>query len=421
MSINQGSINISQPPLTSGGGSTPITAIDELSGIQISQSGSTVFVENRLNWFFVQQFGAKGDGTTDDTAAIQAAFDAAGASAQPGSVVYFAPGTYIVSGTITASAGKEIWVMGAGFDSTSSIHTAFDGILFDLPGPAARVTDMEMVFIGTPTASTAISTVSPNFFVKSAFIVNFYNGIVAVNDGGGFIESCGFTDVANHAIDVTALDELEKQLYITTCAFFYSSKAGIAAIAATNYEGMHIADNAFIGEGLLDNGIIMNVTAGFSPLSIMIQGNNFEEINDTYISIVSLGALQGITITGNTFLSSSTAADGIVMSGTGGSIEGVAITGNFLTGLAVAISLTDVTDVSIDGNVEVANTVSISRAGATTINFGLAGDDNGTAPATTVVVPSTNAYGSNAALLTTPDAWTEVIVNGTTYKMPLYL
>lgn len=52
-----------------------------------------------LGWFNVMSYGATGDGTTDDTVAIQAAIDAA-AAANNGGVVYFPEGTYIVGGAL---------------------------------------------------------------------------------------------------------------------------------------------------------------------------------------------------------------------------------------------------------------------------------------------------------------------------------
>ena len=50
------------------------------------------------DWLNVKSFGAKGDGTTDDTAALQKAFDAV----QDGTVIYFPPGVYPVSSELIA-------------------------------------------------------------------------------------------------------------------------------------------------------------------------------------------------------------------------------------------------------------------------------------------------------------------------------
>src|SRR5262249_21110897 len=60
------------------------------------------------------QYGAVGDGATDDTAAIQAAENAASAFSggagtdQPGAIVYFPPGTYMASGIIKQSNAHRL-------------------------------------------------------------------------------------------------------------------------------------------------------------------------------------------------------------------------------------------------------------------------------------------------------------------------
>lgn len=64
----------------------------------------------------VKDFGAKGDGTTDDTAAIQAAIDAGkpySTSTANGRVIYFPPGRYKVT-TLDLSACHGVYLVGAG-------------------------------------------------------------------------------------------------------------------------------------------------------------------------------------------------------------------------------------------------------------------------------------------------------------------
>ncbi|PMZ91409.1 MULTISPECIES: M10 family metallopeptidase C-terminal domain-containing protein [unclassified Pseudomonas] len=72
--------------------------------------------------FNVQNFGAKGDGVTDDTAAIQNAIDAAAAAG--GGQVYMPTGTYIVSGGEEPSDGclmlkSNVYLYGDGMGATT--------------------------------------------------------------------------------------------------------------------------------------------------------------------------------------------------------------------------------------------------------------------------------------------------------------
>ena len=64
----------------------------------------------------VKDFGATGDGTTDDTAAIQAAIDAAGEFAE----VRFAPGTYKVSSALTITSKDNLTLNGNGCKITQN-------------------------------------------------------------------------------------------------------------------------------------------------------------------------------------------------------------------------------------------------------------------------------------------------------------
>ena len=69
-------------------------------------------------WYSVRDYGAKGDGVSDDAAAIQTAVTTA---ATKGGTVYFPAGTYIVGATITLPGGVHLRGSGVGGDIYSSV------------------------------------------------------------------------------------------------------------------------------------------------------------------------------------------------------------------------------------------------------------------------------------------------------------
>lgn len=97
------------------------TALDEVSAQYAASNGSSLvgFLQagagavartaqaKMRDVVSVKDFGAVGDGVTDDTAAIQAAFNVAGA-------IYIPPGTYKVTSTLTFIGNSEIFGAGPG-------------------------------------------------------------------------------------------------------------------------------------------------------------------------------------------------------------------------------------------------------------------------------------------------------------------
>jgi Pectate lyase superfamily protein len=102
----------SSAPYTSGG------AVGD-GGYTFPSASGTVGIWTRANESEVSAnakwFGARADGTTDDTAAIQACIDAA--AADGGGIVYLPVGVYKVTGKLTISA-DSILICGAGRDAT---------------------------------------------------------------------------------------------------------------------------------------------------------------------------------------------------------------------------------------------------------------------------------------------------------------
>ena len=79
-------------------------------------TGVVAFGAGVVKEFYPQWWGAKGDGVTDDSAAIQAALDAADAAG--GGIVYIPDGTYICNSARTAMTTDYIHIRGAGIGRT---------------------------------------------------------------------------------------------------------------------------------------------------------------------------------------------------------------------------------------------------------------------------------------------------------------
>lgn len=139
-------------------------------------------------------FGAAGDGSTDDTSAIQAALDAA--EANGGGSVYFPPGQYI---TRKLSLASHVHMRGAGVGATRL--TLKSGQNTDLIQTKAYATPTEQVKFGiydmtvdgnrtgntTGTTTAGLRLYGRGFFVQNVEVTECRgSGISSEYDGGGY-------------------------------------------------------------------------------------------------------------------------------------------------------------------------------------------------------------------------------------------
>jgi hypothetical protein len=116
----------------------------------------------------VKDYGAKGDGFTDDAAALQAAFDAAwGPVSAPHASnnrllnrpVVFPPGNYITTSTLYCQSVHGAWIMGAGSRMTTITYkgpisrTAKTNLIFTNGFAFARMEGISLVMTGGNTAA----------------------------------------------------------------------------------------------------------------------------------------------------------------------------------------------------------------------------------------------------------------------------
>jgi hypothetical protein len=96
-------------------------------------------------------YGAKGDGVTNDSAAIQAAITAAGTNG----VVYLPSGTYIIGSPLSVPSGTGLQILGAGWSTVLQLANGVNDYLFKFSGTDTRMTFSDLVINGNCTNQTA--------------------------------------------------------------------------------------------------------------------------------------------------------------------------------------------------------------------------------------------------------------------------
>ena len=86
---------------------------------------NNVFVKGPSPWIDVKAYGAKGDGSTDDTAALQSAVSAVGSN---GGTVFFPPGSYYIKSSISSTASNLV-LQGAGSGGWGSANAGTSEII----------------------------------------------------------------------------------------------------------------------------------------------------------------------------------------------------------------------------------------------------------------------------------------------------
>jgi len=131
----------------------------------------------------VKDFGAVGNGVTDDTAAIQAAINAAPAD----SIVFFPPGQYNISAQIVINK-SQLHLLGAGIGSTSIGQNANNAAIFNVTGDYNQIDGFSLIYgANAISGATAIIASGANSQYRNIFIANPYIGIEFTGNSGQFI------------------------------------------------------------------------------------------------------------------------------------------------------------------------------------------------------------------------------------------
>lgn len=199
-------------------------------------------------------YGAKGDGATDDTTAIQAAITAA-AAATDGGMVYFPAGDYRVSSTLTITA-NGVYLRGAGSDATRIVTTVATGDVFQF-GNGTAIFDVGLsgVIISTTAASrTSGSAININNASRAHFVdvslTKQFTGYSIQAGASIFIESSAwwdFTASTGVGLDITGGNDI----YVSRIVGTTSGTQPAAAIIVSACGGsLVVSDCDFVSWGI---------------------------------------------------------------------------------------------------------------------------------------------------------------------------
>jgi hypothetical protein len=302
---------------------------------------------NTLDAGSVREFGAIGDGSTDDTAAIRSAVT------QIGETVEFPKGTYRITSTIVIDL-EQVQRLSLVGDGTATIVMA--GL-----GPAFR-------FSGTHAGTADPSTVNPNVWqrqrmpiVRGLEIVGDHEDADGIRISGVMQLTISETLIRNcrHAIHLT---DRNRNVIISTCHLYHNRGVGVfydhVNLHQSNVIGTHISYCS--GGGIVTKGgEIRNIQIGTCDLESNMSPDAEPAANVLLDS--TDGSTDEVAITGCTLQHNSKSAGSANIRVIGQGItsarektvtrEGhIAITGNVMSDVQVNVHLQHARGVTITGN-----------------------------------------------------------------------
>lgn len=287
------------------GSITKKAAINQLGFLQAGTSATTRTIQAKLrDTVSVKDFGAVGDGAADDTAEIQAAFDAVSA----GDCVYFTPGTYKVSGINVT--GKAVTFLGYGATlnctgATGAIYKTDHGNKLTVKGLAFTGSGSGINHTATPS-----TTVYEELRIEECrFDMNSgVYGIVSIGSREAEISSCWFYNT-NSGNGCYFKDSVSP--FVNLCVFRGTTASGTAINypgTGTAYDaGLCLTDSEIMG---WTNGLIVTAcdwltvkgcTIDYCSQSIKLTNQDGANFTNNYIGSVADNPALWVTSTGGAY------------------------------------------------------------------------------------------------------------------------
>lgn len=284
-------------------------------------------LERVAGWYNVKQFGATGNGTTDDTAAIQNAIDAA---AKVGAGVWLPPGTYYLDpggsggNALSHTSGSAIILAGSGRDTTKLVLGNTSMNLLDITVDYDEVRGLTLD-TQTNNGQSAIVVVANNTALRRATVLGGSNTFALYYAGpSGASQASPSYNTGNVIADCIINDESTGDGF----SFSFQERAVIRSIQHTGSRlALFVCRQVGVRDYFYTSGTQSDGKNGFyvTPPSNNILFDNFVATNPT----------DGIIVAGSTsYVSSRITIAGLAVVGSG-------------TDAAIDVSLDDVDGVDM--------------------------------------------------------------------------
>jgi hypothetical protein len=280
----------------------------------------------------VRDYGATGDGTTDDAPAIQNAIDAAGAAG--GGVVYFPPGTYRVAtvysqhgGTVTGVPNDDRQFLVIGYDNIRLVgdgatifcnnvtagfrlnmimvydcsNVIIENLIFDNNGldisqsrTQAIVTQsateiiIDKCKLQNSTFGIFIYKLSENVRISNCWFDGGWGVATGGDDLGNdpgvisdvIIENNAFLSVAGESVDINQ----DTRNFIIRNNFCYNSNTDVDGLTPTDAENIDIGGDDALQYGLIEGNTIIDLRQYIHGIQVKQDSVNIKIVNNRIIN-----------------------------------------------------------------------------------------------------------------------------------------
>lgn len=282
-----------------------------------------------LSTFNVLDYGAKGDGSTDDTAAIQSAINAAQAI---GGIVFFPPGSYKISSALNVSA--RIKMLGAGYQGDGGLGYQYKGVtqssgfvgsvivcgssnhgIVATTNDSITIEGIQITYPSQPTSGTTgiilqatqgAGNSNTGSILRDVMITGHSVGIQLINCLDFVIDNCNLIWGWKSGISISSPNYPSYgDSTITNCTIWGNGVPDyLCHIGVYSGGGLRIINNKLnIGSGSTTAGILIspNLSVQQTVEPLLIANNSIEGCvgGIVFNNYNPLGLCTGVTITGN--------------------------------------------------------------------------------------------------------------------------